>query len=218
MDTIPVAMITAPRKANYISLTLESLFDYGFTDVTVFEEPPHFEYQHNTRVKRIYNDRKLGCTFNWLNALNVMSHQVNGPFAICEDDFIILKKIDLGIVDLLGSFGFVSPYCSKVNDHKVRNAWATPKMPTTGWCGNLFMILSVEAQKKILNNIDKFVELATFQARNPIHLDYAVGKILEEFYNCCHSPSLIFHTGEESTWAKNNSIKGRTLAARQPAV
>lgn len=217
MDTIPVAMITAPRKANYISLTLESLFDYGFHDITVFEEPGTPHYQHNTRVKRMYNDRTLGCTFNWLNALNLMSHQVNGPFAICEDDFIILKKIDVNAIDIW-SYGFFSPYCSQVNDHKVRNAWATPKMPTTGWCGNLFMILSVEAQKKILSNIDKFVESAKFQARDPIHLDYATGKILEEFHNYCHSPSLIFHTGEESTWEKNNTIKGRTLAARQPAV
>lgn len=218
----PVAMITAPRKTNYISLTLESLFDYGFNNVHVFEEPAKIglypNYQHNQKVTRYYNDRKLGCVHNWLNALHVMHRQFKGPIIMCEDDFIILRKFDLSIVDLMSDFGFISPYCSKVNEHEFINCWHLPKMPTTGWCGNLFMVLSQNARQKIIDCVDAFIKYATFQAKEPIHLDYATGKMLEGMYNLTHRPSLIYHTGEESTWTKNNSIKGRTLHSRQPSV
>lgn len=213
---IPVAMITAPRRTNYISLTLESLFDSGYTNVTVFEEPGTQTYRHNTRCSRVRHDERKGCVRNWLSALEYMCAKHNSPIIICEDDFQIVGHFDLeSLTKIYQSWGFISPYCSKVNANKT--GWGPPKK-SNRWCGALFMCLSVPAQEMILDNIDLFLWHAAYQADEPKHLDYAIGQMLLNFMNYCHNPSLIHHIGDESTFQKNNCIKGLTLAARQPAL
>lgn len=213
---IPIAMITAPRKANYISLTLESLFDYGYSNVTTFEEPGTLIYQHNTKCTRVRHDTKQGCVRNWLSALEYMNLKHKSPVIICEDDFLVSEPFHLDyLATVYQNWGFISPYCSKVNANV--KGWGPPKKANK-WCGALFMCLSVPAQEMILDNVDLFLWHAAYKTNEPKHLDYAIGQMLLNFNNYCHNPSLIQHIGTESTFEKNNCIKGLTLAARQPAI
>lgn len=215
-----VAMITAPRPVNYVSRTLGSLFDSGFTDVTVFEEPGVVDYLHNSEVTRIKNDVHLGCVFNWLSALDWMVRNKKPPFIICEDDFeITTNRLDTELKMVIGfkDVGFVSPYCSKANSHGFNNAWGSPRMGGAGWCGALFMLLSEELVGHIHRNIDLFVECSYSKKRKPLHLDTAIGLMASNFANFTHVPTFILHIGEESTHPMNNTFHGKTHFTRQPA-
>lgn len=209
---IPVAMITAPRETNYISLTLVSLFDYGYTDITTFEEPGHGFYRHNLDVKRKVNQSKLGCVCNWLSALSYMDER-HESFIICEDDWVFVSKSE---PDVVSDYGLISYYCSAVNSNG--RGWHTPKiLDGTGWCGALCLMLGSGVRKSILEDKESFIRKTLNHKKIPTYLDHTIGTYAKGYQNYTHSPSHIRHIGEESTFASNNTLRGRFHKTRQAA-
>ena len=232
---LSTAVITAPGR-HYLSETLQSYRRYWDVTPHIFSEPgvKQLDYGHWH-----YNPVTLGAVRNWLSALKVMLNYSFEYLMICEDDATwkqnvvgpssaetlrcaMLSKHPFDVP--LKELGFISPYCSRINTFKLREAsysWHEPRMPTWGWCGALCILMPRHFAELVASRRKQFIEYASEKTKTgtPIHLDYAIGEMAKRnsLKIITHTPSLIQHIGEESTFAANNTKEGKAHKAMQPA-
>lgn len=228
----------------YIGESLDSYFHYWKRQPYVFCEPGTGAYQNRSKVLERHNEDTLGCVLNWLNAANYLLDKTDDPFImLCEDDILwldgakdkietLLKilsgKIENRLVQTilpLSSIGFVSGYCSQVNTPKGKG-WQEASYRLSGWCGALNLVFPRQSLEYIVEDRERFLEAAKSNAvarvtrihTGPVHLDYAIGKILRDGGKklLVHSPTLIQHLGDVSTFASNNKPVNRLNPHRLP--
>jgi len=222
---LSIGITTAPRGTVYIGQSLASYFDEWSITPFVFAEPKSPAYINRSRVIEIRpkdDTPRFGCIGNWLRAIEHLYGSTNTPFIMtCEDDIDWSKgsgdKVRKLITVLLTNpldelplekIGFISPYCSKTNAPKERG-WRPPKFLKSGWCGALCMIFPRDSIKKLLSCKERFLELTIdpkFPDKGQVHLDFAIGRFFyeQQFTIITHSPTLITHLGEVSTFEKHN--------------
>lgn len=227
-------MTTAPRGIVYIGQSLSSYFDtWGDTAPTphVFVEPDSPKYINRDKVIEHHNDRTYGVVANWWKMANWMYDEYDTPYIMtCEDDILwgvgakervenLMRILLKGYLPLpLEKVGFISPYCAEYNAPKEKG-WRPARYMKSGWCGCLCMIFPRASLGKVLKDKDRFFELTIDpRKKEPMHLDYAIGQILafeEGLTVITHSPTLITHLGECSTF---KSVNGKYTPSRQPNI
>ncbi len=226
-----VGITTAPRGIAYIGQSLSSYFDaWGDTAPTphVFTEPDSPKYLNRSKVFEHHNDKTYGCVLNWWKMANWLMDETETPYIMtCEDDILwgvgvkerVSKLLDVllkGYKPLpLEKIGFISPYCAKYNAPKEKG-WRPARYLKSGWCGCLCMIFPRMSLAKVLRDKDRFLEYTTLPQKGLVHLDYAIGQILafdEGMTIVTHSPTLITHLGECSTFGESKS--GRCNPSRE---
>jgi len=214
----------------YTGLTLQSYFDEFDITPFVFEEPNTPKYNLRSRCNTFTNKDRLGCVNNWLHCVEELLIETDTPFIMTmEDDVQWLPGVGQKIKTVLqllldgklsiDKIGFISPYCSERN--KPTNlGWREPRYLKSGWCGALNLIFPRKSLEKIIYDRDRFLLYAVDEQKPEkgfIHLDYPIGRVAmeERLMILTHSPTLVQHLGEVSTFGKTT---GRHNPNREPNV
>jgi hypothetical protein len=226
-----VGIISAPRKVNYISDSLDSYFREWGVRPTVFEEPGVINYSNHSKVSRCRNPETKGCVKNWLDGLEILAREETPWYMLCEDDIYWSPNSGQIVRAFVFSLNvktnhFVSPYCSLINRPR-GIGWGKPEK-MINWCGALCSIMSRPMVEHILTNKDKFLDASrdeyfsdalkelVHHSNNLRHLDTAIGTMCAPYACHTHAPTLILHLGKES--AINPDRRHKHLDARLPAL
>lgn len=236
---LDTGIITAPRPISYIGTSLDSFFRTWGEDRTphVFRDGSPEKYFNQTKVIEHQNPETLGCVMNWFNAATWMVDNTSKPFVMMlEDDILWDEHARVLIENLLRvisgelaapcpkNIGFISPYCSRLNAPANRG-WQPAKVePKHGWMGALCLIFPRSVLRTLIKDKEYFIKQAThntrYNARRPMHLDFAIGRTLQKngYMLLTHNPTLILHMGDVSTHESNNNPFNSRSSAREPAL
>lgn len=214
---INIGVITCPGR-HYIHDTLKSLrcsFDIAPT---------------------IFNDsNRKGAMYNWLRAVECLSGTAD-YLLICEDDIelrpeaafclrsFILEQYDFQLEKVdIPKTSFMSLYCSLLCGREsvllAGGGWAKLNRLPHGWCGSLAICLPQRSVDYVLQNREKLIDLSMSPGGNPIHLDYAIHETLRDIGPAyAHMPTMVYHTGDVSTYSPNNTDNALLEKARSPCL
>lgn len=202
-----IAILTAPRKINLITPSLDSYFDSGFKvrpDVFCEPDSDHFRNMdkctlHTTTIQR-------GIFANWERAARYC-------LAVCTEDFFIIAEDDVKwtseaaqyvrTLNIETTVGMISLWTSVANGRPDQYGMTTDaRYDKEKWCGCLALCF----HRKIL---EKVIEHPHFHRPDRFnHLDITIGEIIKNLglRILVHTPSLVHHLGTiHSTLVKENN-------------
>lgn len=193
---IAVGVTTAPRSVYYLPRTLESLFNAGWSEPTIFAEPNSRCDEIPPSVRWVQHQKHLGAFGNWRCALRHLleSHKDAHAIMLVQDDVVFPRNASKLLESVLwpsARAGCVSLYCSaKFATGTGLHRENRPKF--FGACALVFP-RSVAESIAMSNQIDY---------KSPARkIDLFVSEVIASlgFEFWCFSPSLCQHIGETSS-------------------
>lgn len=132
---VGVAVTTSPREEYLLDRCLESLYNSGFDDITVFAEPD----SPLPDVSVVQREHKYGAWYNWIETLREMISRGHDNIMIVQDDTVFCKGVpqllhkvcwpnyDCAAIQLCLSCGYKNAGVgiSKMPTYNMLGAWAT---------------------------------------------------------------------------------------------
>jgi hypothetical protein len=199
MNQLTIGIIHAPRKPDYIGLTISNLQEeFPGIDLHIFAEPGSEYFDGMDSVIIHQNPVTYGPLFNWLHAIQTLSSLAEWVM-MCEDDIQWGKGQGLIFREYVLScgpgVGMISGYCSKPNANPKSLGFGLAKISPYGWCGALSIAVPAYLVPKIISHA--YVS----QEWRGKHLDYVVGKVIKSLGLdiIVHTPTLVHHLGANSS-------------------
>jgi hypothetical protein len=224
---LQVGIISAPRSVYYLGQSLDSFFA-SWSNLTphVFKEPGCPAHFNQNRIVEYFNRETLGCVMNWLNAAAWMYENTWDDYIMmCEDDIQWQPDAAMTIAPQLLSWpsdaGYLSPYCALPNTPHTLG-WSLSKTKGLGQLGALCTIFHRSTLKRLLDHSEMFLYYAAAHHKDgkPCCLDYPIGRVVEKHLGLkvyTHTPTLITHLGEVSTFDWSQHLTPQMIRARTPS-
>jgi len=208
----PISIRTCPRPQKYLCDTISSIRESGFSQEIIISAEPETEEIDFWNCTWIHHPKKLGVYDNFIFTLRKLRECGYPWYIICEDDFILQPHACFHIEQAMDYFlghpevGVLSPYCAFPYGNRYTLGWRITVREKPGLCGALFLIFNGLFIDKIINVLDAMEHDSRF-------LDTNIGKCLQSLNLAVVSfqPSLVIHTGEESTVANKRHLNSKSL-------